>query len=442
MGSDDNTKTTEGVSSQVESTSSEVNKSTSPNKTNPKVAKKKRLLEDAKQDLTDTESDEETETRSSVDFSPSPAHKSGETDKKIKLRGPRRPWKQPDDLPKSFPDEKAELTEDQIKQLITQAPVFRKKYCNYFAVNGHIKQAFYNLIFEKRPDGEMKYEDWVLNSNLPSRWDTAMQRWEQRSSSAKQTRKRQTKSSKNKETEEEAVDSKDCDNSAEAHHMEGTVISRAKEAARLSERPCTPATEVFYETLPHADGLPTATDKAATNATATAATTLVPNQSAQHGPSPTSTRNEPFSGSLRQLYRTPRSEGLESPFQRPERRRSRSPRDNYATQNKDEAQPYVSAHLTQSIHQCLDNELAQSIKQYAEVEVELMNQDDIVAFAMRMERNITKVNAALNQVSEKFGNIKVKKTLNELMASFLALQMSCMKLQEQIEWDTMQVGDE
>jgi hypothetical protein len=426
MESDDNT---EDVSNQLEHTLAEVNESFSHDKANPKVAKMKRILEDATQDLTDTEVDEETETSARLDLSPSPASKSAEIDKKIKLRGPRKPWSQPHDLPKGFPDEKAELTEDQIKQLISQAPSFRKRYCHYFSVNGNIKQAFYNLIFEKKPDGEMKYEDWVLNSNLPCRWDNAMQRWEQRSSSAKQARKRQTKTSKNKETGEEAIDAKDCDNS-----VDGTEFSRAKEAERL----CTPASDVFFETSPHAAGLPTATDKAATS--------LVPestaNRSAQHGPSSSSIHNESFYGSLRQLYRTPRSERLESPFVRPERRRSRSPRGNYAAQNKDEAKAYVPAHLPQSIHKCLDDGLAQSIKQYEDVGVELMNLDDLAAFAMRMERNITKVNAALNQASEKFGNMKVKKTLNELMASFLALQMSCMELQEQMERDAMQAGDD
>ncbi|KAJ5303054.1 hypothetical protein N7476_009853 [Penicillium atrosanguineum] len=424
-------------------TSAGANEHTSINRaTNPKVTKKKKLAERSNNDLA------EAETASRVGLSsPSPTPESGETENKLKPKVTRHSWGKSENMPLGFPNSKAELTDDQIKVLVMQGPGFRKTYCNYFTLSGRIKRPFYRVIFEKQPDGEMVFEDWVISSNLHPRWESVMQRWEhhkERESSGNPPRKRQSKPSKKNEAE--GADVKEDDNSPKQPSMKDTS---SKKAGCLSERLCTPASEEFFESLPDAPSTDVDTDKtaniaalsAAATATATVVATLAAEgtevQSAKPGPSGPSYRSRSYPDPERLSNRATRTGDWDGMFLRPERRRSRRPRNSSTVQNTDEAKPYDPANLSHSTHWYHGGELLQSIQQYEMNDLELMNLDDLSAFAKRMDRDINKVHATLMHSSESFGNWEVKKKVNELRTSLLALHISCLKLQGQLEADRM-----
>lgn len=458
MESEDHTKDAQMASSSMETrptgdekelstvlaTSAEDNEVTSINipVINPKVVKKKKQIERSNNDLT------EAETASRVGHSsPSPAPKSGETEKKLKPKAIRHHWDKFENMPFDFPDEKAELTDDHIKVLIMQSPGIRKRYYKYFGVKGGIKQPFYRLIFEKKPNGDMMNEDWVISSNIHSRWENVMRRWEynkERESFGNPPGKRQSKPNKKNETGEEGADSNDDSNSPGQPLVKGYS---SRKAGRLSERLCTPASEEFFESLPDAPGTVADTDQAATvaalsaaaTATATVAATRAAEgtvaQTAKPGASGPIYRNRSRPDPERLSTSAARIGRSDDMFLRPERPRSRSPRDNSTVQNRDGAKPYDPANLSHSMHRYLDNEILQSIEKYETRDLELMDLDDLSAFAKAMDRDINKVQATLMRSSEVFGNWEVKKKVNALRTSLLALQASCVKLQEQLEAD-------
>ncbi|KAJ6127106.1 hypothetical protein N7523_002718 [Penicillium sp. IBT 18751x] len=445
MESEDNTEDVQGASSVIEitPTGEEAERptvlATSPGNNdfvsisipvNPKVAKKKERTERSNNDLA------EAEKVSLVGLgSPFPTPKSGETEKKLKPKVIRHSWDKFENLPFDFPDEKAGLTDDQIRVLIMQAPCIRKRYYKYFTAQGRIKQPYYHVIFKKKPDGELLHEDWVMNSNLLSRWENVMQRWEYnkaRESSGKPSGKRQSKPNKKNEAGGEGAGPK-TDN--EFHEQPSMKKASSKKAGRPAERLCTPASEEFFETLPDASNTIADTDEAAMIDNPFAMDAVVPQD--RPGASGSSYRSRSRLGPERIPNGAARKENYDDMFLRPERRRSRSPHDNFTVQNKGEAKLYDSINLSHCMHRYLDKEALQSIRKYEIGEFELMNLDDLAAFVKRMDRDINKLQASLMQSSEIFENWQIKKKVNELRTSLLALQVACLKLQEQLEADNM-----
>ncbi|KAJ5662035.1 uncharacterized protein N7477_009651 [Penicillium maclennaniae] len=429
MESEDNTKDVQGASSVMRITpTGEEAELTIP--VNPKVAKKKELTERSNNGFA------EAKTVSRVGLgSPFPTPKSGETEKKLKPKAIRHSRDKFEKLPFDFPDEKAELTDDQIRVLIMQAPCIRKRYYKYFTSQGRIKQPYYHVIFTKKPDGELLHEDWVMNSNLLSRWENVMQCYEYnkaRESSGKPSGKRQSKPNKKNEAGGEGAGPK---NDNEFHEQPSMKSASFKKAGRPAERLCTPASEEFFETLPNASNIIADTDEAATIANPFAEDAVA--RQAKPGASGPSYRSRSRLGLERLPHSAARIEKYDDMFLRPERRRSRSPHDSSTVQNKREAKLYDSINPSHSMHRYLDNETLQSIRKYEMGDLELMNLGDLSAFVKRMDRDINKLQASLMQSSEIFESWQIKKKVNEFRTSLLALQVACLKLQEQLEADDM-----
>ncbi|KAJ5216067.1 uncharacterized protein N7498_002474 [Penicillium cinerascens] len=471
--------------------------------TSSKLKHAKKMAELAKVSLAEDEPTEDTTgpgTPTSTSIRP-PALNAGEASKKPKSHAPRNVYDKPESLPRDFPDEQAELTDDQIRKLITQGPSFRKRYYNYFVSNGNLRRQYYHLIFEKLPSGEMRYPEYILASNLPSRSDTIQQRIQQREereASGKPIRKK-AKMSKTNEAAEDNSEPKGSLNVPEAKHKNSAPtgkepLSTPVLMSLVDARPG-PILQGSFESLP---------EPAVATSAAVTSEVQSPQPSRETGPpSSHSYRSRSRSGSTR-----PSSNSVASPpissarnrLSRPlVRRRSRSPRRDFATSashtstveaasgstcraenasavlavspssaasktgldrpmrgnpfgprngegkeksGEDKPQLYDPAHMkspeNDSIRLYLDNEIVPFIQRYETGNMDLMAMGELERSVAWIHQEVHKLNIALSTACETSSNLQFKISINDLIMRLLALQKSCWMLQEQVNKTTME----
>lgn len=82
----------------------------------------------------------------------------------------------------SLPNPKDDLTDAEISNLCCQPPRIRQRYTNYFASHGVIRAAYYKILFERLPDGELRFPEAVLRSCVP-KWKERLEAYEPAESS-------------------------------------------------------------------------------------------------------------------------------------------------------------------------------------------------------------------------------------------------------------------
>ncbi|OOQ84207.1 hypothetical protein PEBR_33656 [Penicillium brasilianum] len=82
----------------------------------------------------------------------------------------------------SLPNPEDELNDAEIASLCSQPPRIRQRYTNYFASHGVIRAAYYKILFERLPDGELRLPEEVLRSCLP-KWRERLEAYEAAESS-------------------------------------------------------------------------------------------------------------------------------------------------------------------------------------------------------------------------------------------------------------------
>lgn len=389
---------------------------------NPKQAKKWEEL--TKLGLAEDESDNEI-TEAAVPARPStalPAPKAADHTKKQKSHAPRPSFDKPEQLPLDFPDENAKLTEDQIRKLICQGPALRKRYHQHFVSSGHLRSAHYNLICEKLPTGELKYEQHVLSSNLGPRWGSVLQRFqqrEQRDVPTKPPRKRKTKASKESKSVEDGTEPKENHDGAEATLKNSTPH---KGAARLS----TPTSEGLFGPLSETT---TAADNGEGPSKRPSRETIPPLIPSYRSRSPLG----PARPSGNRLAGLPAPQ--DDPFVHPDRRRSRSPRGSSATRGEDEPQLY--AQQIYSTRQYFEDAIMRANRICEGSDLDQMTMDDLAAFVQLVQRGIAKLNTTLLIGSDNSKSLELKLKVIDLMVKSLSLQLSCFKLRDQLKADTM-----
>lgn len=388
---------------------------------NPKQAKKREEL--AKLSLAEDESDNEI-TEAAVPARPSnplPAPKAAKHPKKQKSHAPRPSFDKPEQLPFDFPDGEAKLTEDQIRTLICQGPGLRKRYQQYFGSTGHLRQAHYNLICEKLPTGELKYEEHILSSNLGSHWESVLQRFQQR----EQRRKRKTKASEASESVEDGTEPKENHDGLEATLKN---LTPRKGAARLS----TTTSDGLFEPL---SGITTAEDSGEGPSKGASRQIIPPLIPSYRSRSPLGPAIP--SGNILACLPAPQY----NPCVRPDRHRShsprsRSPRGSSATRGEDETHVYDTAHQNHSMRH-LDSDLMRVIQIYEAGDLDQLAMDDLARFVQVIQRGTAKLISTLSTADDNSKCPKLKLKVNGLMVKLLSLQLSCFKLQEQLKADMM-----
>lgn len=474
--------------------------------TSSKLKHAKKMTEMAKASLAEDESDEDTTGPATPASSSirSPALKSGETSKKPKSHAPRNVYDKPESLPRDFPDEHTELADDQIRKLITQGPSFRKRYYNYFASNGNLRRQYYHLVFEKLPSGEMRYPENILASNLPSRSDTILQRIQQREeheASGKPIRKK-VKMGKKNEAAEEDSEPKESQNVPEAMQKNSAPTEREPLSTPflmpLSDTRSKPTLQGSFKSLP---------EPAAATAAAVTSEVQSPQPSRETGPpSSRSYRSRSRSDSARpssnSVASLPSSPPQNRRFGSLVRRRSRSPRRNFAAftshtstaeaasgstcraentsaapavsaastasavsktgldrpmrgnpfgprngegkekSGEDKPQLYDPAHIrsteNDSVRLYLDNEIVPFIQRYEAGDMDLMAMGELERSVAWIHQEVHKLNITLSAACESSSNLQFKINLNDLIMRLLALQKSCWTLQEQVNKSTME----
>lgn len=82
----------------------------------------------------------------------------------------------------SLPNPEDELNDAEIASLCSQPPRVRQRYTNYFASHGVIRAAYYKILFERLPHGELRLPEEVLRSCLP-KWRERLEAYEAAESS-------------------------------------------------------------------------------------------------------------------------------------------------------------------------------------------------------------------------------------------------------------------
>ncbi|KAJ5380788.1 uncharacterized protein N7496_003216 [Penicillium cataractarum] len=82
----------------------------------------------------------------------------------------------------SLPNPEDELTDAEIANLCCQPPRIRQRYTNYFASHGVIRAAYCRILFERLPDGELRFPEEVLRSCIP-KWKERLEVYEPAESS-------------------------------------------------------------------------------------------------------------------------------------------------------------------------------------------------------------------------------------------------------------------
>lgn len=103
--------------------------------------------------------------------------------------------------PEDLPDENAELTVEQIRQLIYQKPPVRKKYERYFHGRGQIRKELYHLIFERLPTGQLRHPETIIASNV-LHWQTTLLHYEKPDKYDAKGREKEPKGKSRASTEE------------------------------------------------------------------------------------------------------------------------------------------------------------------------------------------------------------------------------------------------
>jgi hypothetical protein len=389
---------------------------------NPKQAKKREEM--AKLSLAGDESDNEM-TEAAVPARPSnplAAPKAANHPKKQKSHAPRPSFDKPEQLPLDFPDGEAKLTEDQIRTLICQAPGLRKRYQQYFGSTGHLRQAHYNLICEKLPTGELKYGEHILSSNLGSRWESVLQRFQQR----QQRRKRKTKVRKVSESVQGGTEPKENHDGLEATLKN---LTPREDAARLS----TPTSDGLFEPLSETTTAADSGEGPSKEAPRQTTPPLIPSYRSRSPLGPATPSGNVLAGLPAPQY---------NPFVRPDRRRShsprsRSPRGRSATRGEDEPQLDDTAHQNHSMRQYLDSDLMRAIQNYEAGDLDQLATDDLAVFVQVVRRGIAKLDTTLSTACDNSKRLKLRLKVHDLMVKFLSLQLSCFKLQDQLKADRM-----
>lgn len=471
--------------------------------TSAKLKHAKKMTEMAKANLAEDESDEDTTGPATHASSStrSPALKAGEASKKPKSHAPRNVYDKPESLPRDFPDEHTELADDQIRKLITQGPSFRKRYYNYFVSNGNLRRQYYHLIFEKLPSGEMRYPESILASNLPSRSDTILQRiqqHEEREASGKPVRKK-AKMGKKNEAAEENPEPKESQNVPEAMQKNSAPTGR--------EPLSTPVLMPLSDTLPKPTfqgSLKSLPEPVAATAAAVTSEAQSPQPSRETDlPSSHSYRSRSRSGSTRPSSNSAASHPIDFPpkrlFGSLVRRRSRSPRQNFAASashtstaeaasgstcrventsmapavsaasavsrtdldrpmrgnpfgprngegqeksGEDKTQLYDPVHVqnteNDSIRLYLDNQIVPFIQRYEAGDMDLMAMGELEKSVAWIHQEVHKLNITLSAACESSSSLQFKINVNDLIMRLLALQKSCWTLQEQVTKSTME----
>ncbi|CEO60672.1 hypothetical protein PMG11_05267 [Penicillium brasilianum] len=82
----------------------------------------------------------------------------------------------------SLPNLEDELNDAEIASLCSQPPRIRQRYTNYFASHGVIRAAYYKILFQRHPNGELRLPEEVLRSCSP-KWRERLEAYEAAESS-------------------------------------------------------------------------------------------------------------------------------------------------------------------------------------------------------------------------------------------------------------------
>ena len=93
--------------------------------------------------------------------------------------------------PENLPGEDADLTHEQIADLLYQARTVRSKYKKYFAATGLLRMAYIGIAFERNSKGDLRHPPAIINSNV-RKWEEAFQLYETNSAAGATRRKRTT----------------------------------------------------------------------------------------------------------------------------------------------------------------------------------------------------------------------------------------------------------
>jgi len=385
-------------------TSSETEAFAAINSSKPEDATQ--MAEIAKDSLGENESNEDmAEADVPAGLSnPSPAPETGRAAKKTRSHAPKAPFDKPDFV-RDFPYENAELTDHQLGMLICQGPTVRKKWAHYFNSNGHLRPQYHGQLFAKLPNGELKYPEDILLSNVALDLSSAMQRWQQREErEANRKPAKKKKAKKNKASTEP----EETDNVPETAHENDPYRSRSRLGSAGLPRDSLASAPISGRRAPPKRGI----DR-------------------HRSQSPRRDCAAPASGRLTVepsgvTYRGEHDNSVSATgADRPMRGNSFGPRDGDENRQTGEDEPWLY-------------DPAQPIQRYRAGDLDPVALADLKISIEGIHREVSKLHMKLLAACDNSNNLQFKMNANDLMIKLWTLQNSCWMLQRQVTTDMME----